>query len=89
MKKVLTVIGAALAGLAAGVLAAPKSGKETRQDIKNKVDEFKNVADKKASQTKDAAKDSAKSIRTGAQRVGEVASETAHEARENVGKHFK
>ena len=89
MKKVLTVLGAALAGFATGVLAAPKSGKETRQDIKNKVDEFKNEADKKASQTKDAAKDSAKSIKTGAQRVGEVASETAHEVRENVGKHFK
>jgi len=30
MKKVLAIIGAAAAGFAAGILTAPKSGKETR-----------------------------------------------------------
>lgn len=37
MKKALTVLGAAAAGFAAGILTAPKSGKETRADIKKKL----------------------------------------------------
>ena len=40
MKKLLTVIGAAVAGAAAGILMAPKSGKEIREDIKKKAQEF-------------------------------------------------
>ncbi|MEO5949069.1 MAG: YtxH domain-containing protein [Candidatus Saccharimonas sp.] len=44
-------IGAA-AGLVAGFLTAPKSGKETRADIKSKADELKNQADKKAKDLK-------------------------------------
>lgn len=38
-----TIIGAA-AGVVAGVLTAPKSGKETRADIKNKAMELKDEA---------------------------------------------
>ena len=41
MKKVLTVLGAAVAGFAAGVLTAPKSGKETRKDLKKKANKLK------------------------------------------------
>ena len=44
MKKVLAVIGAAAAGFAAGILTAPKSGKETRQDLKNKAGDMKEKA---------------------------------------------
>lgn len=43
-------IGAAVAGVAgylAGVLTAPKSGKETRQDIKNTANKLKIEAEKK------------------------------------------
>jgi gas vesicle protein len=36
------IIGAA-AGVVAGVLTAPKSGKETREDIKNKATEAKDM----------------------------------------------
>ena len=36
MKKLLTVVGAAAAGFVAGILTAPKSGKETRKDLKKK-----------------------------------------------------
>ena len=35
----LTVIGAAAAGYVAGLLTAPKSGKETRKEIKTKAQE--------------------------------------------------
>lgn len=44
------VVGAAIAGVAgyvAGVLTAPKSGKETRKDIKNAATKAKTEAEKK------------------------------------------
>lgn len=49
------IVGTAI-GAVAGILAAPKSGKETRQDIKTKAKETKLKADKKYSDTKDSAK---------------------------------
>ena len=52
------VIGAA-AGVIAGILTAPKSGKETRDDIKSKAEELKhkatNAVDKAIDDTKGAA----------------------------------
>jgi len=45
------VIGAA-AGVIAGILTAPKSGKETRADIKAKAEELKAGADKKLKEVK-------------------------------------
>ena len=39
-------------GLAIGYLTAPKSGKETRADLKAKADEMKTQADKKAAEVK-------------------------------------
>lgn len=89
MKKVLTVIGAAAAGFAAGILLAPKSGKETREDIKKKAGELKVEAGKRAGQAAAAAKDAAASLKTGAQKVGAVASETARDVKGNVEKRFK
>jgi gas vesicle protein len=56
---IAALIGAA-AGLVAGVLTAPKSGKETREDIKNKAEELKQKAVKAADDTKNAAKDKLK-----------------------------
>lgn len=50
------VIGAAV-GVVAGLLTAPKSGKETRQDIKNKAHEVKGSAERKL---KDAHKELAR-----------------------------
>jgi gas vesicle protein len=43
----LGVLVGAVAGVAAGILAAPKSGKETRKDIKNKAGEVKVSAERK------------------------------------------
>ena len=41
MKKVLAIIGAVAAGFTAGILTAPKSGKETRKDLKDKAIKMK------------------------------------------------
>ncbi|MDO4713025.1 MAG: YtxH domain-containing protein [Candidatus Saccharibacteria bacterium] len=89
MKKVIAAVGAIAAGFAAGVLLAPKSGKETRQDLKRKVAELKKKADKTAKQAKAAAKDSLGALKTGAQKVGDVAAETARDVKGNVEKRFK
>jgi gas vesicle protein len=89
MKKILTVLGAAAAGVVAGILMAPKSGKETREDIKKKAVEFKDEAEKRAKQAQGAAKDSAESVKSGAKRVGDAAVDTARDVKGNVEKHFK
>ncbi|MCL2173698.1 YtxH domain-containing protein [Candidatus Saccharibacteria bacterium] len=43
-------------GAIAGLLSAPKSGKETREDIKKKAGEVKKTADEKVEKGKKAAK---------------------------------
>ncbi len=89
MKKVLALVGAIAAGFVAGILTAPKSGKETREDLKKKAEEFKSEAEKRASQAKDAARDSAESIKSGAKKVGDTAAETARAVKGDVEKNFK
>lgn len=89
MRKVLTVISAAVAGFAAGILTAPKSGKETRADLKKKADEMKEAADKKVDEAKAAAKDGVKTAKSVAKKVGDVAVDTAKDAKGNVEKRFK
>ena len=43
----LGVVIGAVAGVVAGLLTAPKSGKETREDIKNKANEARGSAERK------------------------------------------
>jgi len=50
-----TILGAA-AGVVAGVLTAPKSGQETREDLKAKAAELKEETARRAQATKDAKK---------------------------------
>lgn len=50
------LIGAGI-GLVAGLLTAPKSGKETRADIKKKAGEIKDQAVKKGGEIRDKAED--------------------------------
>lgn len=88
MRKVLAVIGAAVVGFAAGILTAPKSGKETREDLKKKTEEFKSEAEKRTEQAKLAAKDSAESIKAGAQKVTDTAVKTVKDVQGNVEKRF-
>lgn len=46
------ILGAA-AGYVAGILTAPKSGKDTRQDIKNTADKYKTEAEQRLQQVRD------------------------------------
>ena len=89
MKKVLTVLGAAAAGFAAGILTAPKRGKETRADIKKKAGELKTATVKTAKKAQAAAKDSAEAVKAGAQKVGDVVTGTARTVKADTEKHFK
>lgn len=64
------IVGAGLAGLAAGVLFAPKSGKEMREDVKKKAHEVSNQANqqlevgkKKATELKNSAAEQAHKVR--------------------------
>jgi gas vesicle protein len=50
------MIGAA-AGIVAGLLTAPKSGKETRSDIKDKATELKENAARRGAEAKDYSDD--------------------------------
>ena len=47
MKKLLGLVAAAGVGYVAGLLFAPKSGKETRSDIKSKLDNLKETTSEK------------------------------------------
>lgn len=75
----------AAAGVAVGVLLAPKSGKETREDMKKKaidtVETIKNTVQKKA----ETMKDSATNIK---QEVVNII-EDVHEKTEDVNKNVK
>jgi gas vesicle protein len=51
------LVGAGLAGLAAGVLFAPKSGKETRADIQRKAQEMSDKASHKLDEGKEKVAD--------------------------------
>lgn len=89
MKKVLTVVGAAAVGFVAGILTAPKSGKETRADIKKKAGEVGSVAARKAQDAKLIAEDSVESLKTGAQKIGGVVAKTAREVKTSAQKRAK
>ena len=88
MKKVLAVIGAA-AGFAAGILTAPKSGKETRKDLKKKAVKLKADTEEVAGKAAAVAKDSVDSLKVGSQKVGDAVTETAKDVKGNVEKRFK
>ena len=81
------LFGAAV-GAVAALLTAPKSGKETREDLLKKAEEMGKTAQKRADQAKLAAKDSAESIKQGAHKVSDAAVETARGVKGNVEKHF-
>lgn len=89
MKKVLTILGAAAAGFAAGILTAPKSGRETRADIKQKAADIKDIAGEKAERAKAAAKDGFEAVKSGAQRMSDAASRTSRDVKGSVDKNVK
>lgn len=70
MKKLLGLVAAAGAGYVAGVLLAPKSGQETREDLKKKADQAKEVATQKAEEAKKVYEESAAKVKVGAGEIG-------------------
>ena len=57
MKNGLKIAGALLVGAAAGILLAPKSGKETRKDIADKANQAKDSLDEKLASITSKAKE--------------------------------
>jgi gas vesicle protein len=84
MGKTTNVIVAAAAGFIAGVLMAPKSGEETRRDLKNKAYDMKDRAGQKAERLKDAARDAGDSLHRGMDNVTDEAKEMAKSARSSA-----
>jgi gas vesicle protein len=70
MSKFVKVVGAAAAGFVAGILLAPKSGKETRADIKAKADEVKTKATEAVGVAKEKATAGYEAAKVGATEVG-------------------
>lgn len=85
MSKVVKTVAAAAIGFAAGILLAPKSGKETREDIKVKADEAKAKARTKADQAKEAAMEAKKHLAAGTKKVQTEARGMAHSAQKSAG----
>lgn len=74
MPKVFKLIIAAATGFIAGILVAPKSGKQTRRDIKNKASELKDKATDEAGKLRGVAEEGVDAAKHGAEIVaGEVA----------------
>ncbi len=69
----------AIAGFVTGILTAPKSGKETRQDIKDASVKAKDVAVEKAGQAKDAT---VRTVNAWKDKAGEVAGDVGEKAGE-------
>lgn len=63
VKKVGVVASAVGAGVLAGLMLAPKSGKETRKDIKNKLDETKDNIETKVGEMKDDIKEKSENVK--------------------------
>lgn len=73
-KKALGIVAAAATGFVAGILFAPKSGKETREDIKRKAGEAKDYTVETAGVVKDKASAGYAAAREGATEIGKEAS---------------
>ena len=70
-------------------MTAPKSRKDTRNDLKAKANLLKIDADRCAAKAKTVAKDTAASLKSGAQKVGKATTEAAHDVKGDVEKSLK
>lgn len=96
MGKFLTVALMTAGGVIAGLLLAPKSGKETRDDIKKKVDEYWTKAEAGAKEAKKGAtlvkgeiSESAKAMKGIAKDAAEDAKRSLDRAKEEVASRAK
>lgn len=77
-KFALGAVFGAITGLAAGFLTAPKSGKETRAEIKTKSCELKDVVTKKVEDVADDAGEIVENVKDKAQKTaGDIKSGAA------------
>ncbi len=79
MKVVVGAFFGAVAGFAAGILTAPKSGKETRKDLKQAADKVKDVTSEEAVKVRDTAVKTAGDVKRKAEAA---AHEVAHKAKD-------
>lgn len=86
MAKVLTVAALTVGAFVAGLLLAPKSGKETRQDIKDKVDEYRSKADAGMAEVKKGASHVKDEIVEGAENLKGAADDAAKNAQHIAGR---
>ncbi len=88
MGKALAVVLAAAGGFVAGVLLAPKSGKETREDIANKKGEYVDKAKAGLKEARKGAGEIKEEIVTGAGEVKYIARDVAERVGE-AAKHVR
>lgn len=84
MGKGANVVAVAAAGFIAGMLLAPKSGKETREDLKNKAREAKRAAGEKSEHMKHTMKDGMHIFHRGADEAKSELSGFAESAKEHA-----
>lgn len=78
-KFVLGTVVAAAAGFVAAILTAPKSGKETRADIKANATKAKATVTEEAHKVKDVAEKKAKEVKAKAEEIIEDVADKATE----------
>lgn len=84
-KGFLAVVAATVGGFVAGVLLAPKSGKETRDDLKAKADAKKELAEKKYADASLVAKKGKAEAEAFAKHTAGHATEVAKDVRAHAG----
>lgn len=80
-KSFLKVISLAAAGFVAGVLLAPKSGEETRKDLKNKAKEAKKYTEAQADRAIDIGTEGLETVKSSAKRAKHEATDLAKSTR--------
>ncbi|HYH75203.1 MAG TPA: YtxH domain-containing protein [Candidatus Saccharimonadales bacterium] len=85
----LAFLAGAAAGIAAGLLFAPRKGDETRAQLKDKAQQARMKAMDKMNEQKDAAKQQASEISDRAQDIVDESKDSVKEAQERVRKAAK
>ena len=86
MGKILSVAALTVGAFVAGLLLAPKSGKETRQDIKDKMDEYRSKADAGVAEVKKGAHHVKDELVKSAETLKGVADDAADDAKHIAGR---
>lgn len=86
MPKLVKLVVAAVTGFVAGVLVAPKSGKETRKDIKKAAESARDKVLEETDKVKDVAEDGVKIAKHGAGIVADEAVAFGKSAKASAGR---